>query len=250
LKTQTMRGIAEAMFAPTGAGAEARRGGSVEDFIKLNGGLPVEVPAEVKEIGESEGHRRVTFVSEPGLVLPAVVWPAKGEARAIVVLVSDIGKGQAAEAFPVARLQKAGIMCIALDPRGLGETKGLDLRLQTYLGQAPAFGMGWDIVRAISALGPSGPKVAVVGRGPAAGLAALTAGLIKTGIGFVAGIGTLKEFADAFRDDVPLIAVQPRANYAPSLPRLRSLVKAETVWSFLGEKDPDWTTALVRWAAK
>lgn len=249
-KTQTMRGIAEAMFGPTGAGAEARRDGSVDDYIKLNGGLPAAVPADVKEIGKSEGKRRVTFVSEPGLVLPAVIWPAKGEVKAVAILVSDRGKGQAPEEFPIAKLQRAGITCIALDPRGLGETKGLDLRLQTYLGQAPAFGMGWDTARAISALAPSGLKVAVVGRGPAAGLAALTAGLIKPGIGFVAGIGTLKEFADAFRDDVPLIAIQPRADYAPSLPRLRSLVRAETIWSFLGEKDPEWTEALVRWAAK
>jgi hypothetical protein len=81
-------------------------------------------------------------------------------------------------------------------------------------------------------------------------LAALTAGLIKPEIGFVAGIGTLREFSDAFREDVPLIAIQPRANYAPSLPRLRSLVKAEGIWSFLGEADPKWAEALIRWAAR
>ncbi len=249
-KTQTMRGIAEAMFGPAGAGAPARGTGSAEDYITLNGGLPAEVPADVKDIGEAEGRRRVTFVSEPGRVLPAVIWPAKGEAKAVAVLVSDAGKGQAPEEFPISSLQRAGITCIALDPRGLGETKGLDLRLQTYLGQAPAFGMGWDIARALSALAPSGLKVAVVGRGPAAGLAALTAGLIEPKIGFVAGLVTLKEFTDAFADGVSLIAVQPRANYAPSLSRLRSLVKAETVWSFLGETEPLWTKALIGWAAK
>ncbi|HMA54036.1 MAG TPA: prolyl oligopeptidase family serine peptidase, partial [Acidobacteriota bacterium] len=249
-KTQTMRGIAEAMFAPAGPGAEARRNGSVEDFITLNGGLPAEVPADVKEIGGAEGKRRVTFTSEPGLVLPAVIWPAKGEVKAVAVLVSDQGKGQAPEEFAIPKLQKAGITCIALDPRGLGETEGLDLRLQTYLGQAPAFGMGWDIARAIAALAPSGLRVAVIGRGPAAGLAALTAGLVRPAIGFVAGTGTLREFADAFREDVPLIAIQPRANDAPSLPRLRSFLKAENVWSFLGEKDADWAAALIRWASK
>lgn len=110
--------------------------------------------------------------------------------------------------------------------------------------------MGWDIARAIAALAPSGLRVAVIGRGPAAGLAALTAGLVRPAIGFVAGTGTLREFADAFREDVPLIAIQPRANDAPSLPRLRSFLKAENVWSFLGEKDADWAAALIRWASK
>jgi dienelactone hydrolase len=249
-KALTMRGIAEAMFGPEAGGASERRTGLGDDFIKLNGGLPAAAPADVKEIGQAEGKRRVTFASEPGIVLPAVIWPAKGEAKAVAILVSDGGKGRAAEEFGLRRLQKAGITCVALDPRGLGETKGLDLRLQTYLGQAPSFGMGWDITRAISALAPAGVKVAVVGRGPAAGLAALTAALIEPRVGFAAGLGTLKEFTDAFRDDVPLIAIQPRANYAPGLARLRALVKAESVWSFLGEPDPGWAELLIRWAAR
>jgi len=249
-KTQTMRGIAEAMFGPEAGGASERRAGTAADFIKLNGGLPAAVPAEVKEIGPAEGKRRLTFASEPGLVLPAVIWPAKGEARAVAILVSDDGKGRADGEFGIARLQRAGITCIALDPRGLGETHDLDLRLQTYLGQAPSFGMGWDIARAISALASSGVKVAVVGRGPAAGMAALAAALIEPRVGFAAGLATLRDFPDAFREDVPLIAIQPRANYAPSLPRLRSLVKAEGIWSFLGEADPNWAEALIRWAAR
>jgi hypothetical protein len=110
--------------------------------------------------------------------------------------------------------------------------------------------MGCDVARAIAALGPSGLKVAVVGRGPAAGQAALTAALLEPRVGFVAGLATLKEFTDAFGEDVPLIAIQPRANYAPTLSRLRSLVKAEAVWSFLGDPDPKWADALVRWAER
>jgi len=110
--------------------------------------------------------------------------------------------------------------------------------------------MGWDITRAIAALAPAGTKVAVLGRGPAAGQAALAAALIEPRIHFVAGLATLNEFADAFRDDVPLLAIQPRANYAPSLSHLRSLIKAESIWSFLGERDPKWAEALIRWAQR
>jgi len=245
-KTQTMRGIAEATFKG-GGGAGA---GTVEDYVKLNGGLPVAAPADLRDYGEFEGRHRATFVSEPGLVLPMVIWRAQGAVRAIAILVSDRGKAQAAEEFGVARLRKAGISCVALDPRGIGETKGLNLRLQTYVGQAPAFGMGWDIARAAAAAAPFGVRVAVVGRGPAAGQAALTAALLESRIGFAAGLGTLREFPDAFREDVPLIAIQPRAGYAPPLSRLRSLVKAETVWSFLGEPEPKWADALIRWTER
>jgi dienelactone hydrolase len=249
-KTLTMREIAAATFGPSGPGALARANGSAADFITLNGGLPKPGPDAVTEVSRSEGLRRLTFVSEPGLALPAVIWPARGQVKAAVVLVSDHGKGRAPDEFPIAVLQRAGLTCIALDPRGLGETRGLDLRLQTYLGQAPAFGMGWDIVRAVTVLAPAGSRVAVVGRGAAAGQAALVAALTEPRLGFVAGLDTLKDFPDAFAESVPLIAVQPRANYAPPLERLRSLVKAEAVWSFHGEPEPAWADALVHWATR
>ncbi|MBM3311123.1 MAG: hypothetical protein FJY80_06420, partial [Candidatus Aminicenantes bacterium] len=242
-KATTMRDIARAMF-------DRPAEGGVEDYIRLNGGLPAAVPAEVMRLDEAEGNRRLTFVSEAGLNVPALFRPAKGEAKAYIVLISENGKVAAAEEFGMDKLLQNGLSDLALDPRGLGELKGMDLRLATYLGQAPAFGMGWDVARAVSALAPAGAKVAVVGRGPAAGQAALAAALLEPRVGFVAGLATLKEFSDAFRDDVPLIAIQPRANYAPPLSRLRGLVKAEAVWSFLGEPEPDWASALIRWAGR
>jgi dienelactone hydrolase len=246
----TMRDIARGMFEETAEAAAKRETGAFADFAELNGGLPDIVPTGVRELGECEGRRRATFVPEAGLTLPAIIWPAEGRARAAAVLVSERGKAAAIEEFPVERLRAAGITCVAVDPRGIGETRGLDLRLQTYLGQAPAFGMGWDISRAVAAFAPEGLRVAVVGRGPAAGQAAMIAALVEPRVGFVAGLATLRDFTDAFGDDVPLIAVQPRANFAPSLSRLRRLVEAESAWSFLGGPEPDWTGALLRWAEK
>ncbi len=240
----TMRGIARSMFdrpAPAASAAE---------YIRLNGGLPAAVPADLKRLDETDGKVRLTFVSEPGLTIPALYWPAKGVARALAVLVTEKGKTAAAEEFGVDKLRDAGIACLAVDPRGLGELKGLELRFTTYLGQAPAFGMGWDIVRAAAALGSECPKIAVIGRGPAAGQAALTAALFEPRIGFVAGLSTLESYADAFNDEVPLLAVQPRANYAPPLAALRGLVKAEKIWSFSGAREPDWAGALIRWSGK
>jgi hypothetical protein len=239
-----MRGIACSMFdrpAPPP---------SVAEYVRLNGGLPAAVPGDVKRLDEKDGEVRLTLVSEPGLIIPALYWPAAGEAKALAVFVTEKGKAAAAEEFGIGKLRRAGIACLAVDPRGIGELKGLELRFTTYLGQAPAFGMGWDIVRAAAALGAENPKIAIIGRGPAAGQAALAAALLEPRIGFVAGLSTLESYADAFNDDVPLLAVQPRANYAPALAGLRNLVKAEKFWSFGSAPEPDWAAALIRWAQR
>jgi dienelactone hydrolase len=239
----TMRHIAKSMFATPAATA------APEDWIALNGGLPNPVPAAVRILDDTGDKRLYVFNSEAGLTMPAIFWPAKGEARALVVLISENGKGAAAGEFDIERLRAAGISCLAIDARGFGELKGLDLRLATYLGQAPAFEMGWDMARAAAAFGVN-LKIAVVGRGPVAGLAALAAATIEPRFGFVGGLSTLREFTDAFRDEVPLLAIQPRANYAPTLSTLRTQLKAETIWSFMGEPDPQWAEALIRWAQR
>jgi dienelactone hydrolase len=240
----TMRDIAWAMFDRPSPAVSAA------DYIRLNGGLPAAVPGDVKRLDENGGKVRLTLISEPGLTIPGVYWPAEGAAGALAVLVTEKGKDAAAEEFGVEKLRKAGIACLAVDPRGIGELKALELRFTTYLGQSPAFGMGWDVVRAVAALGAEIPKIAVIGRGPAAGQAALNAALIEPRIGFVAGLSTLEAWTDAFKDDVPLLAIQPRANYAPTLAGLRGLVKAEKIWSFGAAPEPDWAAALIRWAGK
>jgi dienelactone hydrolase len=247
--TLTMRDIARAMFdrpAPWTRGSAAM----VDDYFRLNGGPPAAVPAELKRLDDAEGKSRLTFISESGLTVPVIFWAARAPGRAFAVLVTEKGKAEAAEEFGIEKLIRAGIACAAIDPRGLGELKGLELRFTTYLGQAPAFGMGWDITRAIAALAPAEGKIAVIGRGPAASQAALAAALIEPRIGFVAGLDTLREFAEAFRDDVPWLAVQPGANLSPPLSALRASVRAEAVWGFLDGPAPDWAGALDRWAQK
>jgi hypothetical protein len=192
----------------------------------------------------------MTIVTEPGLTVPVLYWPSKTPSQALAVFVSDKGKAEAAREFGIDRFREAGIACLAVDPRGLGELKGLEMRYTTYLGQAPAFGMGVDIVRVLAALAPQTTRIAVVGRGPAAGQAALAAALVDPRIRFVAGLATLEKYADAFRDDVPYLAIQPRANYAPALATLRAGLKADGIWSFLRGTEPDWAAALIRWARR
>jgi|GEM_PF-587543 len=252
----TMRDIARSMLEGKEKRAVRAAGDSdavFMDYVRLNGGLPAEVPTDNRVLSEGSGRVRMAFTSEPGLIIPAIYWPVPGRPKAFVVLVTDDGLTKAAEEFDVDRLVAARIACLAVDPRGVGELAGLNLRYTTYLGQAPAFGMGWDVSRAMAALVRSTSslafvKMAVVGKGPASGQAALVAGLIEPRIGFIAGLGALMDYADAFRDDVPLLAVQPRANYAPPLPLLRKILKARSMWSFLGQPEPDWAAALIRWS--
>jgi hypothetical protein len=260
---RTMRDIARAMFDTS---ATATTG---LDYIRLNGGLPATSAApatsapsglnrpawptesmEIKRLGEADGKVWMTIATEPGLTMPVLYWPSNTPSQALAVFVSDKGKAEAAREFGIDRFREAGIACLAIDPRGLGELKGLEIRYTTYLGQAPAFGMGLDIVRVLAALAPETTRIAVIGRGPAAGQAVLAAALIDPRIKFAAGLSTLEKYADAFREDVPLLAVQPRANYAPALATLRAGLKTEGTWSFLGGAEPDWAAALIRWARK
>jgi dienelactone hydrolase len=48
--------------------------------------------------------------------------------------------------------------------------------------------------------------------------------------GLVVGLDVLQRWDDAFADDVSLAAVQPRAGYAPSLERLRALLRRPVEW--------------------
>ena len=251
---RTMRDIARSMFDRP---ASSTAGSPAAEYIRFNGGIPgptgssaTKSPPETKRLEEADGKVRMTIATEPGLTVPVLYWPSKTPTQTLAVFVSERGKAEAAREFGIDRFHEAGIACLAVDPRGLGELKGLELRYTTYLGQAPAFGMGLDIVRVLAALAPATTRIAIVGRGPAAGQAALAAALIESRIRFVAGLATLEKYADAFREDISLLAIQPRANYAPALAALRAGLKADGMWSFLGGAEPDWAAALIRWARR
>ena len=248
---RTMRDIARSMFDRTATTGSAASSDAAADYLRLNGGTPATAASpEIKRLEEADGKVRMTIVTEPGLTVPVLYWPSKRPSQTLAVFVSDKGKAEAAREFGIDRFREAGIACLAVDPRGLGELKGLEMRYTTYLGQAPAFGMGVDIVRVLAALAPETTRIAVIGRGPAAGQAVLAAALIDPRVRFAAGLATIEKYADAFREDVPLLAVQPRANYAPALAVLRAGLKADGMWSFLGGTEPDWAAALLHWARK
>src|SRR5262249_7171643 len=189
--------------------------------------------AEVGKVGPARWW--VTFESEKGLTIPGLLWlPAKAP-RGGVVLVHEDGKTAAEKRLQVAKLVDGGFACLAIDPRGFGELAHLDLRLQIYLNQSPAFAAALDVSRAVELLAPLAGGVGVVAEGPAASLAALDTALIQPKLAFAAGRESLKEFGDAFDESVSLLALQPMADHAPKLSALRAKLELPSEWSFRGD---------------
>jgi cephalosporin-C deacetylase-like acetyl esterase len=203
------------------------------EVVRVNGGLPQKTPLHYHEI-EGGAKRHVTFESEPGLTIPGVLTVPQGEVKGVRIVVADVGKAAALADPHAAKAVPPGYACLTLDVRGCGELAGIDLRYLTYLGTALPFAQAWDIVRAAEAMRRYSAHIDVVGRGPGSSLAALYAALIDPTIARVVGYDALREWADVFRDDMPDLAIQPRANLCGPLSHLRSLAP-HSEWHFRGE---------------
>jgi len=234
---KTMRDIARENLA-------AARPGSFDDFFRLNGGIPPRAPLNFKVLYTEGRKSAVTFQSEAGLTIPGLLWLPKARPKGAVVLVSESGKLAADKEFSLPSLVEAGFACLAIDARGTGELQGLDVRLMTYLGTAPAFAMAIDAAAAVEAMRKYSPKVAVVSAGAGGAQVALCAALMDPSISYAAGLQGLKSWLEVLSFPVEdrgvnYFALQPRANYAPTLDALRALVKCPADWTAKGEKDPD-----------
>jgi cephalosporin-C deacetylase-like acetyl esterase len=239
---KTMRDIARENLA-------AAKPATFEDVVRLNGGLPKRAPLDFKILSSAEGKSAVTFQSEAGLTIPGLLWLPKGAPKAALVLVSEQGKAAAAKEFDIPLLTAAGYDCLAIDARGTGELRDLDIRLMTYLGTAPAFAMAVDATAAVEAMRQYSPKVGVIGSGPGGAMVPLFAALMDPSISYVAGLRGLKSFADVLdfpEEDkgVDYLGLQPRANYGPTLDALKAMVKCPADWSVRNEQEPDWKAKL------
>ncbi len=162
--------------------------------------------------------------------------------RGALVLISEQGKQAARDEFPIDALVAEGFTCLAVDVRGFGELSGLDPKLMSYLGISDSFAMGWDASRAAEALSSHYQqeiRVAVVGRGPCASLAALYAGLMSQGVGCVVGLDALAQWSELFDESVPAYALQPRVMYGASLEELRKLADIPVEWHLRAEQKVD-----------
>lgn len=218
--------------------------------VALNGGLPRIGPATRRFIDAGGPCQGVLIETGDGLTVPGLLWKPAGRVRGGAVLVSDHGKHEAFRKFDIGWLLEAGFAALALDPRGIGELRGLDVRLMTYLGTAPSFAMAGDVCAAALALRTQAPKVALVGAGPAAAQAVLFAALMDPKIEAVAGLNGMRSYLELL--DLPTaqyepngLALQPRADCGTPLEHLRSLVASRSLWTFGGELMPN----LAQWLA-
>jgi len=244
--SKTMRDIARENLA-------AASPVSFAEVVRLNGGIPKRVSLNFKVISTEGRKSAVTFQSEAGLTIPGLLWLPEGTPKGAVVLVSEGGKIAAAKEFDVPALLTAGCACLAIDTRGTGELQGLDIRLMTYLGTAPAFAMAIDAVAAVEAMRKYSQKVAVMGAGLGGAQVPMFTALMDPSIAYVAGLQGIKSYSEVL--DLPeedkgvnYFTIQPRANFSGPLEALKALVKCPADWTAHGEKDPDLvgplTTAL------
>jgi len=219
----------------------------LQGLIALNGGLPDRdiFPSAIESHPLSGQGEALCFQSEPGLTIPGIVKLPPGESRGAVIVLSDRGKHDALRSMPVDALLDARFACFAVDVRGTGEFEKIDGRLMAYLGTAIPFAQGWDALCAAAVMKRRVPAVGVIGRGPCAAQAALYAALLDPEIFFVAGLESMESWTECFSEPWGAAAVQPRGYYAPSLARLRALVKAPSLWTFANAEDPDLVASLV-----
>jgi len=231
------------------ARANVERAGDAtwDAVVALNGGWPARVPLEFKTLPglPDEPGQPVTFQSEPGITIPALLYrPAT--TRAAIVFVHEGGKLAARREFPIDALVADGFACLLLDVRGFGELPGLDPKLMSYLGIADSFAMGWDAARAAEVLLDITPRVAVVGKGACGSLVALYSGLMEPRVSLVVGLEALEQWSELFDDDVPTIALQPRVMYGATIGRLRSLLARPVEWQPRKSLAPDLRALLAR----
>ncbi|MBL8841717.1 MAG: hypothetical protein JNL90_09350 [Planctomycetes bacterium] len=210
-------------------------------------GRPIAFPTTPEQALALAGRSLVvTFEAEAGLPIPARLWLPARALRGAVVLVGDDGKANAAARCTVDKLLLGGFACFAVDPRGFGELDGIDLRLLLYRNSAPAVAAATDLAAAVALLAPLTARVAIVGDGPAGSLAALACAHARPDLAAVIGRGGLRDFADAFDEAVPLLALQPQADLQPPLAVLRDALPMAHHFTFRGEPGADLYALLLR----
>lgn len=193
---------------------------SLEQAISMNGGRPSHSPLNLKESKLSNSLVSMVFESEPGLRTPAIY--RQGGSGDLTIYVSDDGKAQSLTRHAGSNLRHGDL---DLDILGTGELRELELRYPIYLGRSVAFMGGWQIVRAIEAIGSREKRFTIVASGPISTQAAMWAALMERKIVGVDADNCLASWADVFKPGISPFAIQPRAHLLGSLANLRAKVK-------------------------
>ncbi len=94
---------------------------------RLSGYEPPSGPVPVTPYGviARDGYsiRKLVYESEPGILIPALLYvPASGAARKPAAVIAD-GNGKSAPAMVAEQLARAGVVVLSVDLRGMGETR-------------------------------------------------------------------------------------------------------------------------------
>lgn len=190
--------------------------------LSINGS-PLEDKPKITEIGT--GPRRVVVFKFPdGLRLPGIYVTPNGTPKGFRVVVSDQGKAAEIAAHP----PEAGVATLYVDTLGVGEFAAIEGRYPMFLGKSVPFINGCHLQQiALTQFGNSS-AVELIGRGPISSQSVMWAGL-SSSFKSITGIEGLQDWTDVFRRNVPVAAIQPRANLLPPLATLQKQVK-NSVW--------------------
>jgi cephalosporin-C deacetylase-like acetyl esterase len=118
----------ETVFTLNRARAKTLRRGDADlaTVRRLTGYAKSDGPLDVRPFGSIErtGYRidRIVFTSEPGIVVPALLYVPSGEAKRGAVVMAH-GQGKAAADADATSFARAGFIVLSIDARGFGETR-------------------------------------------------------------------------------------------------------------------------------
>jgi cephalosporin-C deacetylase-like acetyl esterase len=196
---------------------------SVDDVCALLEPLPPPLPLHTRisnRIARAGGHaERISFVSEPGVELDAVLVLPAGwgdDAPPVAVVLDEGGKAEALASSEAARLGEAGFAVLCVDLRGTGESAVAEWESATtayMLDRDLLAQRAWDVMRSVEMLARRAvvgqqldrARIAVWGRGDL-GLPALVAAVVDPRI---AAVGTSGAVASLEELMVPVPEASP-----------------------------------------
>lgn len=103
--------------------ASFRRGGSLAEIQRVTAFAPVPGVPRAVSYGSTPAREKLTLETEAGLALPALVYKPAAAAGRLPAVILAYGAGKSAAHADALRLAGEGQLVLALDLRGLGETR-------------------------------------------------------------------------------------------------------------------------------
>ncbi len=204
------------------------------------------------DVVREEGGARLLRIHAEGMIdLPAALWLPAAAPRALVLMLDDAGKDEAARRFQAAGLAQAGFACLAAELPGTGELQKLDVRLAHYLGCGPTTIAAWHLRALAAALrGAAAPAAGapfvILADGPYVTSAMIDALDGAEPPAWTVGLDAMRTWGEPFAREITPLAVLPLAINNERLEVMRARSKQPAVWQFRGALEPDWLPELVK----